>query len=260
MGKEYFGIAFCDQCGEEIERVDLWDVNGTHLGYPEDWWPEDVCDNEECQATIEAEREAEENRVKVMTVEAAQQLLCSDSVSYGELRDDDYTHLDLDAAEMLIRHKELNEEHSSIRLKGLKEITLEVAALFQGYKGKRLNFGKDFVPSVEVVKLLSKCECELWFGWEAIPDSYGDEDPIAEALSHHKGNLGISANWIATISCKWLSNYEGSWLGIGDCGERVHISNESAELLAKCKYLILDLSTVDEEAREILKDTPGCYS
>jgi hypothetical protein len=262
MGKQYLGIAFCDQCGEEIERVDLWDIHGTHLGYPQDWWPEDVCGSEECQAVIEAEREAEANRVKVMTAEAAKQLLSNEEelVIWGGLSDEDYTHIDLDAAEMLIRHKELNVENRAIRLKGLKEISPEVATLFREYKGKRLGFGKNFVPSVEVAKLLSKCECELWFSWEYIPGSdEGDGDPIAEALSHHKGGLGISVDWMEDISCEWLSNYEGKWLGIGDCGEQVYLSNTSAEFLAKCKYLILDLSTVDKEAREILKDTPGCY-
>ena len=87
----------------------------------------------------------------------------------------------------------------------------------------------------------------------------GDGVPLAAALSHHKCGLGISVDWMEDISCEWLSNYEGKWLGIGDCGEQVYLSNTSAEFLAKCKYLILDLSTVDKEAREILKDTPGCY-
>jgi hypothetical protein len=59
MGKGYYGIATCDQCGEEIERVDLWDTHGTHLAYPKDWWPEDVCGAEECVEAVRTREKAE---------------------------------------------------------------------------------------------------------------------------------------------------------------------------------------------------------
>jgi hypothetical protein len=264
MSKNYYGIASCDKCGKEIERIDLWDINGTHLGYPEDWWPDDLCDSEECQKALAAEEEAEANRFELLTAEKAEELL--HELSSSEIGDDIYTHIDVDAAAILLRCEKLNRDESTISLRGLKEITADVARLFSGYKGKRLNFGKKFTCTHEVAQILSDCECELWFAWEMLPDEDEErESPvIAEALAQHKGGMGMSLTFITDGEAEQLSNYKGKWLALGDCGERLDMSEMAAEQLAKTPYkferLILHLDTIDEECREILKNRPGCWS
>ena len=123
MGKEYFGIAFCDQCGEEIERVDLWDVNGTHLGYPEDWWPEDVCDNEECQAALETEG-------RVLTESIVDQFLedggSVDLSKFTKLEGDDVA-------------KDLGEYAEYLDLNGLTELSDAAAESLSKNQGENLD-------------------------------------------------------------------------------------------------------------------------
>jgi hypothetical protein len=244
MGIDYVAIITCDQCGEEMDRVSLDDVHGTHLAYPKEIDSYSLC-SDECYAAVEEETVAENDTELILTKEIAERFVADeDSVDFK-----DFSAIEEAAYEILVLNGQTQLSDS------LTSLSDKVAESLSKHEGK-LGLRGITNLSDAAAESLSKHKGEINLsGLTSLSDGPG-HIAVTESLSKHNGEIDLSGlTTLSDAAAENLSTFEGTLI----LRSLTELSDAAAQSLSKPKgkLYLNSLTVLSDAAAECLSKHTG---